>query len=152
MAEKYALSYTAAGLRRIETATLAEAYLGACGGDWDALRKSSVEDDLLMIKQESSRKRVTGELIKRLKNYTPAEMKAIAAGLNSEAGNAVVWVGLRANYYDKNGKNTATQEELDRYVKNIYYVLLTRGILGTHVYAVNPKMRQYLSRFFPQSV
>ena len=58
----------------------------------------------------------------------------------------------RANYYDKNGKNTATQEELDRYIKNIYYVLLTRGILGTHVYAVNPKMRQYLSRFFPQSV
>lgn len=61
-------------------------------------------------------------------------------------------VADKTNYYDKNGKNTATQEELDQYVKNIYYVLLTRGILGTHVYAVNPLMRQYLSKYFPQSV
>lgn len=61
-------------------------------------------------------------------------------------------VADRANYYDKNGKNTAEQEELNRYIKNIYYVLMTRGILGTHIYAVNPQMRQYLSRFFPQSI
>lgn len=60
-------------------------------------------------------------------------------------------VADRASYYDKNGKNTATQEELDQYIKNIYYVLLTRGILGTHVYAVNPLMRQYLSKYFLQS-
>ena len=26
----------------------------------------------------------------------------------------------KANYYDQNGKNTATQEELDQYIKNIY--------------------------------
>lgn len=58
-------------------------------------------------------------------------------------------VANKSAYYDKNGKNTATQEELDRYIKNIYYVLLTRGILGTHVYAVNPEMRQYLARFIP---
>ena len=49
------------------------------------------------------------------------------------------------------GKNTATLEELDLYIKNLYYVLLTRGILGTHVYAVNLEMRAYLSKYFPQS-
>ncbi len=52
------------------------------------------------------------------------------------------------NYYDRNGFATASQEELDQYIKNIYYVLLTRGIKGTHIYAVNPQMRQYLSKFF----
>ena len=63
-----------------------------------------------------------------------------------------VLVADKTCYYDQNGKNTATQEELDQYIRNIYYVLLTRGILGTHVYAVNPTMRQYLSNYFPQSV
>ncbi|NHM15036.1 DUF2075 domain-containing protein [Xiamenia xianingshaonis] len=61
-------------------------------------------------------------------------------------------VADKANYYDRNGYATASREELDQYIKNIYYVLLTRGVLGTHVYAVNPEMRQYLSKFLPQSV
>ncbi len=55
----------------------------------------------------------------------------------------------RARYYDKNGKNTITQEELDQYIKNIYYVLLTKGIFGTHVYVVNPTMMQCFIRFSP---
>ena len=58
---------------------------------------------------------------------------------------------LRANknnYFDRNGKATATSEELTRYIKNIYYVLLTRGIYGTHVYVANKKLRNYLKRFF----
>lgn len=57
----------------------------------------------------------------------------------------------RISYYDRNGFATATTEELDRYIKNIYYVLLTRGILGTHVYVQNPKLREYFSKFFPRS-
>ncbi len=68
---------------------------------------------------------------------------------DSEEG---VLVADKDSYYDRNGYATATQEELNQYIKNIYYVLLTRGIFGTHVYAVNPEMRKYLSRFFPQSV
>lgn len=62
---------------------------------------------------------------------------------------------LRANrdsYYDTNGKNTASQEELTQYIKNIYYVLLTRGIFGTHVYIADEKLREYLSKFFPLAV
>lgn len=58
----------------------------------------------------------------------------------------------RNSYYDRNGFATATPEELTRYVKNIYYVLLTRGILGTHVYVKNPILRSYFKKFFPQSV
>lgn len=52
------------------------------------------------------------------------------------------------NYFDKNGKNTATKEELDQYIKNIYYVLLTRGIYGTHIYVQNHALRDYFARYF----
>lgn len=58
---------------------------------------------------------------------------------------------LRANkekYFDATGKATASQEELTQYIKNIYYVLLTRGIFGTHVYVANPELRAYLKQFF----
>lgn len=54
----------------------------------------------------------------------------------------------KTSYYDRNGFATASKEELDRYIKNIYYVLLTRGILGTHVYVQDPKLRAYFSQFF----
>lgn len=55
----------------------------------------------------------------------------------------------RSSYYDRNGFATASPEELGRYIKNIYYVLLTRGILGTHIYVTDPALRSYLSSFFP---
>ena len=54
----------------------------------------------------------------------------------------------KTSYYDRNGFATASKEELDHYIKNIYYVLLTRGILGTHVYVQDPKLRAYFSQFF----
>lgn len=54
----------------------------------------------------------------------------------------------RSSYFDRNGYATATPEELTRYIKNIYYVLLTRGVMGTHVYVANPVLREYLRRFF----
>ena len=60
-------------------------------------------------------------------------------------------VADRSHYFDRNGKDTASQEELDQYIRNIYYVLLTRGIYGTHVYAENPAMREYLSQYIPLS-
>lgn len=62
---------------------------------------------------------------------------------------------LRANrrgYYDRNGKATASDEELAQYIRNIYYVLLTRGIYGTHVYVADKRLREYLSGFFPVAV
>jgi DUF2075 family protein len=61
---------------------------------------------------------------------------------------------LKANkqhYFDRNGKSTASADELTQYIKNIYYVLLTRGIYGTHIYVANPKLRSYLLKFFPHA-
>lgn len=54
----------------------------------------------------------------------------------------------RDSYFDRNGYATASQEELTQYIQNIYYVLLTRGISGTHVYVQDRELREYLRRFF----
>lgn len=53
----------------------------------------------------------------------------------------------KENYFDKYGKNSATQEELLQYIKNIYYVLLTRGIEGTYCYACDKNLRNYLASY-----
>lgn len=55
----------------------------------------------------------------------------------------------KAGYFDRNGYATASPEELDQYIRNIYYVLLTRGIFGTHVYVADEVLRDYLARFIP---
>jgi DUF2075 family protein len=51
------------------------------------------------------------------------------------------------NYYDKKGKATASYDELLEYIKNVYYVLMTRGIEGTYLYVCNPEMKNYLSKY-----
>ncbi len=41
-------------------------------------------------------------------------------------------------------------EEMRRYILNIYITLMTRGIEGTYVYAVDERLRNYLALFFEQ--
>lgn len=50
-------------------------------------------------------------------------------------------------YFDKNGKRTATFEELLEYITNVYYVLMTRGIKGTYLYVCDENLREYLSQY-----
>lgn len=61
----------------------------------------------------------------------------------------------RANYFDVRGKAnnrqlgiTYTDDEILEYVRNIYAVLLTRGIVGTYVYVCDPHLREYLRQYF----
>lgn len=61
----------------------------------------------------------------------------------------------RSNYFDTKGKSNnnmggriTTDEMLYKYITNIYSVLLTRGIKGTFIYAVDPGLREYLGRYF----
>lgn len=51
------------------------------------------------------------------------------------------------NYYDQNGKKTASYDELKEYIQHVYYVLLTRGILGTYLYVCDPDLRDYMSKY-----
>ncbi len=52
-----------------------------------------------------------------------------------------------ACYKDKYGKTNATPDELERYIKNIYYVLLSRGIKGTYIYVCNKALRNYIEKY-----
>lgn len=53
----------------------------------------------------------------------------------------------RSSYFDVKGKNTASDEELIEYIKNIYYVLMTRGIDGTYLYICNPELKKYMMKY-----
>lgn len=64
----------------------------------------------------------------------------------------------RASYRDKKGKennpvlgHVYTDDDLLRFISNIYSVLLTRGILGTYVYVCDIPLRAHLRRYFPLS-
>lgn len=60
----------------------------------------------------------------------------------------------RAEYHDKKGVENNrkrgikySDDDLLQYVRNIYSVLLTRGIRGTYVYVCDPALRTYLKPF-----
>ena len=64
----------------------------------------------------------------------------------------------RSQYFDKKGMEnnpqlgiTYSDEDLLRFVTNIYSVLLTRGIKGTYVYVCDPPLREHLRRFIPSA-
>jgi DUF2075 family protein len=64
----------------------------------------------------------------------------------------------RKSYFDKRGKQnnkalgkTYSDDDLLRFITQIYCVLMTRGIRGTYVYACDPDLREYLKTFIPQS-
>ncbi|TFD09353.1 DNA/RNA helicase domain-containing protein [Cryobacterium sp. TMT1-66-1] len=65
----------------------------------------------------------------------------------------------RGSYFDKKGKEnnpvlgkTYTDDDLLRFITNIYAVLLTRGIRGTYVFVCDPALRAYLRGFIPIAV
>lgn len=62
----------------------------------------------------------------------------------------------RDSYFDTKGKENNdvlgkkyTDDDLLRFISNIYAVLLTRGILGTYVYVCDPALRTHLRQFIP---
>lgn len=65
-------------------------------------------------------------------------------GYDKKSGKIIV---RPKNYYDMNGKKTASYEELLDYIKNIYYVLMTRGIKGTYLYVCDDALREYMEQY-----
>ncbi|GGC84914.1 hypothetical protein GCM10011512_09710 [Tersicoccus solisilvae] len=65
----------------------------------------------------------------------------------------------RSNYFDKKGKENNprlginyTDADLLQYVKNIYAVLMTRGMRGTFVYVCDPELRSFLQSRIPTTI
>ncbi len=63
-----------------------------------------------------------------------------------ENGNLVADI---KNYYDATGKKNLKDkpEQLTQYIKNIYYVLMTRGQKGTYLFVRDKKLREYFKKF-----
>lgn len=64
----------------------------------------------------------------------------------------------RSHYRDKKGLENNrkrgivyTDADIERYVKNVYAVLLTRGIRGTYVYVCDEGLREHLRGFVPSA-
>ncbi len=64
----------------------------------------------------------------------------------------------RSQYRDKKGMENNrqrgivyTDDDIERYVKNVYAVLLTRGIRGTYVYVCDEPLREHLRAFIPSA-
>jgi DUF2075 family protein len=81
----------------------------------------------------------------------------IGPDLRYDAVNGRLFVD-RGSYFDKAGKQNNrrlgkvySDDDLLRFVSNIYAVLLTRGIRGTYVYACDSALREYLREFLPSS-
>jgi hypothetical protein len=49
-------------------------------------------------------------------------------------------------------KRSVTDLQYARHIRNIYKVLLTRGMVGTVVYAVDPETREFLAGLVPPSL
>ena len=55
----------------------------------------------------------------------------------------------RSHLYDKTVKVNTSDEDLITYVLNTYGVFMTRGIMGTYVYACDKNLRKYLHKYIP---
>ena len=53
----------------------------------------------------------------------------------------------RSNYYDAKGKADTTDEELLKYLLNIYQTMMLRGMLGTYIYVCDPGLKKYLKKY-----
>lgn len=49
-------------------------------------------------------------------------------------------------YFDKYGRIGTSEEQLKKYIVNIYKTIMFRGIRGTYIYACNPELREYLKK------
>ena len=93
---RYLLSFTACPMRRPESVILARTYFSC--GSWDEVKRQCVEEDILMLRFESSRIRISRELIKRLKTLSGMELAALAHCDEAAAQTAFCWISICRTY------------------------------------------------------
>ena len=54
-----------------------------------------------------------------------------------------------SKHFDSNVQRGTSLDELKRFLINSYKVMMSRGIKGCYIYACNPELKEYLSRFIP---
>ena len=93
--QKYSLSFTSIGARRFETAEVARAFVDT--PDWTEVRRRIVEDDIISLNKESTRKRVGAEIIKRLRMLDADEVTFLADAIDDDQL-AMTWLAICRTY------------------------------------------------------
>ena len=95
MSTSYPLSFTAAGAYRQECSLLARAYQASAS--WDEVRRQIVDENLLQLNGQSTRRRIASELLRRLRTLEPAELAYLARAFGDDQA-ALVWLSCCRAY------------------------------------------------------
>lgn len=83
-------------MRRSECVTVAQKYLEL--NDWKGVRAAINDDDILIIRSLSSRKRIGLEICKRLQNLNENELALLAESGDSSTEAALCWIAICRTY------------------------------------------------------
>lgn len=87
----YNMSFTSGGLLFNESLRVAEIYMEK--KDWNLVRDKVLNNNILQARTESSLKRITGEVISRLRLLTGSQAKLLVNGSRQEQ-NFLLWLGV----------------------------------------------------------
>ena len=91
----YSLSMSGSSVRRPETLETARMYLEI--GDWKEVRRRVIDENVYQLNAISSRKRVAGELVKRLSTLTDDEVNFLVSSYGDDQS-AMLWVSVCRTY------------------------------------------------------
>jgi hypothetical protein len=109
--EKYSMSFTSGGLLYQESLKVAELYFEM--GDWNEIRDTVVEKNLLQAKTLNSLKRIFREVCSRLKTLHTRELQLLVNGSNQEQA-YLLWIAVCRRY--KFIKDFATEVIKERFL------------------------------------
>lgn len=95
MTQPYSMSFTTAPLLRQESLVLVELFDES--SDWGKVREQAVSENRLQLRTANSARRITSELISRLKLLSPDELALLRDGAPQEQG-YLLWLAVCRRY------------------------------------------------------
>ncbi|ACV21366.1 DUF1819 family protein [Slackia heliotrinireducens] len=95
MSSNYSLSMSGSKVRMQESMLAVEIYNET--KDWSEVRRRIIDENLFQLNAVSSRKRVTGEIVKRLRTLTDAELEFLQGSYGDDRC-AMFWVAVCRTY------------------------------------------------------
>ena len=142
MPSTYCLSMSGSSVRRPETVETASIYLEL--KDWTETRRRVIAENVYQLNAESSRKRVAGELIKRLRTLTDEEIRFLVDS-HLDDQSAMLWVSVCRTYPFVSGLSATVLR--DRYESGIptYTEGAYEAFFGQEA-AIHPELERLTSK------